>query len=98
MAVTLTANDVWAERRRRVAELRARQGFARQLLDFYGALLAVQEKAFQGAAAASPAGADIASYVAEVVVPSVVAVSLFAGPARWRSEVILRLEPDNPLA
>src|SRR5205823_8892942 len=39
MAMTLTANDVWAERRRRVAELRARQGFARQLLDYYGGLL-----------------------------------------------------------
>jgi len=97
MAVTLTANDVWAERRRRVAELRARQGFARQLLDFYGALLAVQEKAFQEAAAASPAAADLASYVAEVVVPSVVDVSLFAGPDQLRSEVIHRLETEHPL-
>src|SRR5438309_10707541 len=97
MAVTLTANDVWAERRRRVAELRARQGFARQLLDFYGALPAVQDKAFQEAAAASPAAADLASYVAEVVVPSVVDVSLFAGPDRLRSEVIHRLETEHPL-
>jgi len=31
-----TSTEVWAERRRRVAELRARRGFVRQLLDFYG--------------------------------------------------------------
>ena len=47
MPATLIARDVWTDRRRRIKELRVRQGFARQLLDFYGALLAVQEKVYQ---------------------------------------------------
>jgi FdhE protein len=93
----LAASDLWTQRRRRVSELRTRQGFARQLLDFYGALLGVQEAAFQEAAAAMPAPEDVASYVAEVVVPSVVDVSLFAGPDRLRSELIERLETEQPV-
>src|SRR3989440_6949565 len=97
MSLILAASDLWTPRRRRVSELRTRQGFARQLLDFYGALLGVQEAAFQEAAAAMPAPEDVASYVAEVVVPSVVDVSLFAGPDRLRSELIDRLETEQPV-
>ena len=97
MAVTLAGSDIWAQRRRRVSELRARQGFARQLLDFYGALLGVQETAFQEAATALPAADDVAAYVAEVVVSRVVDVSLFAGPDRLRSELIHRLETERPV-
>ena len=96
MSATLTADRLWTDRRRRVAELRGRQGFARQLLDLYGALLGVQEKAFVDAAAASPDASDLAAYVAEVVVPGVVDVTLFAGPDRLRSELIHRLETEHP--
>ena len=96
MSATLTADRLWTDRRRRVAELRGRQGFARQLLDLYGALLGVQEKAFVDAAAASPDAGDLAAYVAEVVVPGVVDVTLFAGPDRLRSELIHRLETEHP--
>ncbi len=46
MAPVALAAEPWTERRRRTAELRRRQPFARELLDFYGALLAVQEDAF----------------------------------------------------
>jgi len=98
MAVAVTATDVWTERRRRVGELRSRQGFARQLLDFYGALLATQEKAFHDAAASRPAAEDLASYVTELVVPSVLDVSLSVGPERMRSDLIHRLETEHPRA
>jgi len=96
MPVALTASDVWTERRRRVGELRVRQGFARQLLDFYGALLSVQESAYRDAAAASPPAASLASYVAEVVVPSVLDVSVSTGPERMRSDLMNRLESQDP--
>ena len=88
--------DSWTERRRRVAELRVRQGFARQLLDFYGSLLAVQEKAYSDAAAASPPAASVAAFVTELVVPGVLDVSLSTGPERMRSELIHRLEVEQP--
>ena len=98
MPVAVVARDVWTERRRRVLELRGRQGFARQLLDFYGALLSVQEKAHLDAARASPPADRLASYVAEVVVPSVLDVSLSMGPERMRSLLIHRLETKEPRA
>ena len=62
MTATAITTDIWTERRRRVAELRARHGFARQLLDFYGALLGVQEKAHGDAATASPPAASVAAF------------------------------------
>jgi formate dehydrogenase maturation protein FdhE len=95
MAVAMTDTDVWAERRRRVRELRARHGFARQLLDFYGALLAAQQRAFEEAAAASPPPEALASYTAELVLPSVVDVSVAAGPDRLRAEVIRRMQSGD---
>ena len=94
MAVALGA-DVWAARRRRVGELRVRNGFARQLLDFYGALLAVQERAFEEAAAASPPAEALAAFTAELVLPSVVDVSVAAGPDRLRAEVIGRMQSED---
>jgi hypothetical protein len=96
MAVAIDAVGCWTERRRRVSELRTRQGFARQLLDFYGALLSVQEKAYFEAIAASPPAGSLAAYVTEVVVPSVIDVSISAGPERMRSELIHRLEVEQP--
>jgi FdhE protein len=90
-ADVLTASDVWAERRRRVAQLRARHGYARQLVDFYGALLDVQETSFDRARETSPASSQIASFAAEVVAPSVIDVSVAVGPERMRSELIDRL-------
>lgn len=95
MAVAVSP-DVWAERRRRVSELRSRQGFARQLLDFYGALLGVQEKAYADAEAASASASSLGAFVTELVVPGVLDVSLSAGPERLRSELIHRLAVQNP--
>jgi len=87
----MTSAEIWTERRRRVAELRARQGFVRQLLDFYGALLSVQETAAVDASRTSPAPASLAAYVAEAVVPRVTDVSIAAGPERLRADIIKRL-------
>src|SRR5438105_12438795 len=96
MAGIQTTQDVRADRRHRVKELRARQGFARQLLDFYGALLAVQEKAYVAAASVRPAGRNLASYCADVVVPGIVDVSLFAGPGQLQSPLLHRLATEQP--
>ena len=96
MAAVLEATDVWADRRRRVGELRRKQGFARQLLDFYGALLGVQERAYHDAAAACPPAASVAAYVTEVVVPGILDVAVSTGPDRMRSELIHRLEATDP--
>ena len=95
MAVAL-ASDVWAERRRRVAELRSRQGFARQLLDFYGVLLGVQEKAFVDAIAASPTASGVIAFAAEVVAARVVDASVTAGPEGLRGQVLDRLQVEQP--
>jgi len=80
MAAVLTTTNVWARRRRRVGQLRARHGYARQLLDFYGALLDVQETSSRRAAEDSPARSQIASFAAEIVAPSVIDVSIAVGP------------------
>lgn len=98
MAAVLTQADVWLDRRRRVAQLRTRHGYARQLLDFFGALLSVQEKVFHEAAAAAPTASRLVAYVAEVVVPPVLDVSLAVGPERMRSDLIQHLERTDPRA
>lgn len=96
MAIAVgVATDAWAQRRRRVAELRSRHGFARQVLDFYGALLAVQEKAFVDAAGAAPPPHAVAAYAAEVVFPGVVDVSVALGPDRLRAETIHSMQTDD---
>jgi FdhE protein len=95
MTVAIAA-EPWTERRRRVAELRARQGFARQVLDFYGTLLGVQERAYRDAASHRPPPDMLASYTADVVAPRVVDASVFAGPDRLRSQLMHRLETEQP--
>ena len=92
MAQAAVAAEPFTDRRRRTAELRGRHGFARQLLEFYGALLGVQEQAYQEAIPARPSAGDLVAYVAEMVVPAVANVSVAAGPARLRDAVTARLE------
>ncbi len=95
MAVA-TAVDSWTDRRRRTADLRERQPFARQLLDLYGALLPVQEKAYRDATSDSPRAAQLAAYVAEVVVPGVLDVTHSTGPERLRSQLRDRVDVEHP--
>ena len=86
----------YAERRARTQDLLARYPFARELLDFYGALLGVQEQAYDEASSARPAAGDLVAYVAETVVPSVVNVTVAAGPEKLRGAAALRLESTDP--
>jgi hypothetical protein len=95
-AQAAVAAGPFADRRRRTAELRGRHAFARELLDFYGALLGVQEQAYQEAIASRPPPGDLVAYVAETVVPAVANVSVAVGPARLRDAVAARLETSDP--
>ena len=96
MAQAAVAAGPWTDRRIRTAELRRRYMFARELLDFYGALLGVQQRAYEEAISARPAASDLVAYVAEMVVPAVVEVSVAAGPVKLRDAVAHRLETTNP--
>jgi formate dehydrogenase maturation protein FdhE len=90
MASSRVAAGPYAERRGRTRDLLARYPFARELLDFYGAVLGVQEQAFDEARSAMPTAHNLVAYVAEMVVPSVVDVSIAAGPAKLREAVAER--------
>lgn len=98
MSAVVAAAGPWTERRRRTTELRGRRGFVRQLLDFYGALLSVQEQGFLEAVAAKPSASDLAAYVAELVLPRVADVSIAVGPDRLRSSVIHWRDTQSPRA
>jgi len=92
MAHAAVASEIWADRRRRNVELRARQPFAREVLDFYGALLGVQEQAFHEAISARPGAGELIAYVAEMVMPAVINVSIAAGPQGLRDALAVHLE------
>ena len=96
-APALVAGSRWVARRRRVAELRRTHPFASEVLDFYGALLPVQQKAFEDAAANPPPVDHLAAYVGETVMPSVVDVSLAAGPEKVRGDTFEVLERERPV-
>ncbi len=96
MAPVAVAAGPWTERRRRTADMRRRHPFVCELLVFYGALLAIQEDAFEDARSASPSAGGLVSYVAEAVVPAVVDVSLAAGPVKLRDAVVRCLEITQP--
>lgn len=93
MAVAISQ---WTDRRARTAELRRKHRFARELLDFYGALLRVQEQAYDEAASARPATSELIGYVVEMVVPAVADVSIAAGPQKLRDAVAALLQNGDP--
>lgn len=97
MAQAAVTARPWTDRRRRVAELRGRHAFAREVLDFYGALIGVQEGAYEEAITARPTAAGLVFYVVEMVVPAVVDVSLAAGPEKLRVALVRHLEAGDPL-
>jgi FdhE protein len=94
-AQAAVAANPWTLRRDRTAELRGRHAFARELLDFYGALLGVQEHAFDAARKAKPAARYLVAYVAEMVMPSVGDVTIAAGPLKLRNAVARRLDATD---
>src|SRR5260370_11859967 len=96
MAMAAVTTGTYTDRRRRTEGLRHRHAFAREPLDFYGALLGVQEQAYEGAISARPPAHDLVAYTAEVVVPAVVDASLAAGPAMLPDSVAQRLHTPAP--
>lgn len=96
MAQAAVGAGPYADRRRRTRDLRARYFFAAELLDFYGALLGVQEQAYEEAISAGPAASHLVAYVAERVVPAVVEVTVAAGPQKLREGVADRFESTDP--
>jgi hypothetical protein len=96
MAKAAVAAGPYAERRGRTRDLLVRYPFAREVLDFYGALLGVQEQAHEEARLARPGARDLVAYVAEMVVPAVVDVSMAAGPLKLREALASRLETTDP--
>ena len=96
MAQATVAAEPYTFRRRRTQDLRNRYPFAREVLDFYGAILVVQEEAYDAAGSAMPAPEDLVSYVAEMVMPSVVNASVATGPQKLREAVADRLTRADP--
>jgi FdhE protein len=96
MAQAAVSSGLWAERRARTAQLRERHTFAREVLDFYAALLGIQELAAEEAMLATPGPGELVAYVAERVVPGVVDVTLAAGPPKLREAVARQLEMTSP--
>lgn len=94
MTAVAVAIDPWVMRRGRALELRSRYDFSREVLDFYAALLTVQEEAFRAATAAAPPPDSLVPYVSEVVVPRVIDVSVAAGPEQLGRELIGCLERE----
>jgi len=95
MAKAAVAANPWTQRRDRTAELRDRHPFAGEVLDFYGALLGVQEQAFDEAAKAKPAARYLVAYVAEMVMPAVGDVTIAAGPLKLREAVARRIDATD---
>ncbi len=88
----------WSERRRRAAELSERWPFASEVLGFYGALLDVQERAFDATRERRPAASEIGEFVAEVAFPHVVALSVDRGPERLGMLVVERFHTADASA
>lgn len=76
------AADRWTERRRRAAELRERWPFAAEILTFYGALLAVQQRVCEAAQGELSDPSRTAAYVAGRALPRVREVTIASGPER----------------
>jgi FdhE protein len=86
------AASPWPGRRRRALELRQRHGFAAEVLTLYLSLIDAQEAAFEAARAKPPAADNLVAYVAEAVLPRVVAATVAAGPDQLVRSVTARFD------
>ncbi|HYB43861.1 MAG TPA: formate dehydrogenase accessory protein FdhE [Candidatus Methylomirabilis sp.] len=77
---TRPGTGAWAERRRRVRELLDRYPFATSMLKLYAGLLDAQERAFALALEDQPAPDEVARYVAERVLASIVEETVAGAP------------------
>jgi len=78
----------WSERRARANELAERWSFAAEVLRFYGAILEVQERAFNAALEDRPKSDQFAAYAAERVLPAIVETSVSSGPPAMTESVL----------
>lgn len=79
-AALLGPSVTYDRRRERARELSERWPHAGEVLRLYSALLDVQERAGQAAAAAGPGHEELPRWIAEAVVPAVVQVTAAVGP------------------
>ncbi len=86
--------DPWSDRRRRTAELAERYPFAAEVLNLYGALLDVQERAFRAARAAPPPPEGVAAYV-QPVLSEVVDVTVKTGPRKLARDAVERVVAED---
>jgi formate dehydrogenase maturation protein FdhE len=78
----------WVTRRNRADELAQRRPYAAEVLGFYSALLAVQQRAYEDALADPPGLQNVATYAADRVLPPVIELSIERGPAALSSAVL----------
>ncbi len=95
MAPQAVAAGRWTERRRRAAELTERWPFAAEVLTFYGALLAVQERVWEAAQTELFDPSQTAVYVAERALPPVLAVTISSGPEKLARAAADMLSPGG---
>jgi hypothetical protein len=80
----------YPDRRRRAEHLRSRQPYAAEMLTLYLALLGVQEEVFHASRERPPTAGSVRAYLAERVIPSVLDVTLAAGPPKLAEAVVGR--------
>ncbi|MHB8631488.1 MAG: hypothetical protein ACYC9W_06130, partial [Candidatus Limnocylindria bacterium] len=88
----------WADRRRRAAELVARQAYAAEVLTLYGALLDVQERAAAAALESPPTRDGLVAFVVERSLPGVMDVTTAAGTEYLREASLLAFHEREPEA
>jgi len=86
---------VYAERRKRAAELAQRYDFAREPLTLYGTVAEAQERAFERARADRPGVDELAAYVVRAALPDVMSAVMTAGTETLREAVLLRFHEGD---
>ncbi len=86
----LTSAELWAERRRRAAELSEVYPHAGEMLTLYAALCEVQSAAHLNATRTAPGAAELAPFVVAEVLPGILAVALASGPSGLKEQLLDR--------
>jgi FdhE protein len=86
---------VYADRRRRAAELAERYDFAREPLGLYGAVAEAQERAFEHARADRPSVDGFTAYVVRAALPEMMSAVMTAGTESLREAALLRFHEGD---
>ena len=95
MSAVAERNTVYADRRKRAAELAERYDFAREPLLLYGAVTEAQGRVFERARADRPNVDDLAGYVVRAALPDVMSAVMGAGTETLREAVLLRFHEGD---